>query len=117
MFDSHSQGVGENQEKLENVEVNKNVGKKILKNMLPTKVCFKSCTGTHPMLCYTSKQPTELLCRANAWLVKAEWSPDTCLQNWGGGGGGRQFYLGKRMNKLEHDGIGTCARIKISQRP
>ena len=41
---------------------------------------------------------------------------DTVFQNWGGrGGGGGQFYLGKRMNKIEHEKIGTCARIEISQ--
>ena len=28
---------------------------------------------------------------------------------------GGQFYLGKRMNKIEYEGIGTCARIEISQ--
>ena len=31
------------------------------------------------------------------------------FQNWG------QFYLGKRTNKIEHEGIGACARIEISQ--
>ena len=29
--------------------------------------------------------------------------------------GGEQFYPGKRINKIEHEGLGTCARIKISQ--
>ena len=35
---------------------------------------------------------------------KGKWSPDTCLmtdtvfKNWG------QFYLGKRMNKIEYEG-------------
>ena len=33
-------------------------------------------------------------------------------RTWGGGGG--QFNLGKRTNKIEHDGIGTCASIEIS---
>ena len=33
-------------------------------------------------------------------------------KNWETGG---QFYLGKRMNKIEHEGIGTCARIEINQ--
>ena len=28
---------------------------------------------------------------------------------------GGQFCLGKRMNKIEHEGIGTCARIEMSQ--
>ena len=28
---------------------------------------------------------------------------------------GGQFYLGKRINKIEHEGIGTCARIEKSQ--
>ena len=37
-----------------------------------------------------------------------------CLPELGGGGGG-QFNLGKRMNKIEYEGIGTCARIEISQ--
>ena len=31
-------------------------------------------------------------------------------------GGGGQFYFGNRMKKIEHEGIGTCARIEISQR-
>ena len=31
----------------------------------------------------------------------------------GGGGGGGQFYLEKHMNKIEYEGIGTCARIEI----
>ena len=26
-----------------------------------------------------------------------------------------QFYLGKRMNKIENEGIGICARIEMSQ--
>ena len=25
------------------------------------------------------------------------------------------FYLGKRTNKIEHEGIGTCPRFEISQ--
>ena len=33
---------------------------------------------------------------------------DTDFQNWG------QVYLGKPMNKIEYEGIGICARIKIS---
>ena len=33
----------------------------------------------------------------------------------GGGGGGEQLYLGKRIDKIEHEGIGTCARIEINQ--
>ena len=28
---------------------------------------------------------------------------------------GKQFYLGKRIDKIEHEGVGTCARIEISQ--
>ena len=28
---------------------------------------------------------------------------------------GAQFYLGKRMNKIEHEEIGTCAKIGTSQ--
>ena len=35
---------------------------------------------------------------------------DTVFQNLGG-----EFYLGKRMNKFEHEGMGTCARIEISE--
>ena len=35
-----------------------------------------------------------------------------CLPELGGGG---QYYLSKRMNKIEHEGLGTCARIEISQ--
>ena len=35
-----------------------------------------------------------------------------CLPELGGGG---QFYLGKRMNKIEYEGMGTCARTEISQ--
>ena len=31
----------------------------------------------------------------------------------GGGGGG--FYLGKRIDKIEHEGMGTCARVEICQ--
>ena len=31
----------------------------------------------------------------------------------GGGGGGGQVYLGKLLNKIEHEGIGTCARTEI----
>ena len=88
------------------MKVNKNAGKKILKICFPQK--FISI-----LACYTSKQAIELLCRANAWwLVKAKWSPDTCYPELGG-----QFYLGKCMSKMEHDGIGTCTRIKISQIP
>ena len=46
---------------------------------------------------------------------EAKWSPDTCqmadtvFQYWG------QFHLGKRTDKIEHEGMGTCARIEISQ--
>ena len=36
----------------------------------------------------------------------------TCLPELGGGGGG-QFYLGKRIDKIEHKEIDTCARIEI----
>ena len=69
---------------------------------------FSFCIGTHPMLCYTLKQAIELQCRAYAWLVKAKWSPDTyqmtdtVFQYLRGGGGG-QFNLGKRMNKIKYD--------------
>ena len=28
---------------------------------------------------------------------------------------GGQLYLGKHMNKIEHEGIGTCARIEINK--
>ena len=28
---------------------------------------------------------------------------------------GEQFHHGKRMNKIEYEGIGTCAKIEISQ--
>ena len=38
----------------------------------------------------------------------------TCLPELGGGGEG-EFYLGKRMNEIEHDGIDTCERTEISQ--
>ena len=31
------------------------------------------------------------------------------------GGGGGEFYLGKLLNKIEHEGTGTCARTEISQ--
>ena len=37
---------------------------------------------------------------------------DTVFQNWGGGG---QFYLGKSIEKIEHEGMGTRARIETSQ--
>ena len=68
-------------EKFVSVNVNKNLGKKIIKNILPTKVCmfyelsetilllvcviciltcFNSCIGIHPMLYYTLKQVVEL---------------------------------------------------------
>ena len=30
---------------------------------------------------------------------------------------GVQFYLGKRRDKIEHEEIGTCTRIEISQDP
>ena len=28
---------------------------------------------------------------------------------------GAQFYLGKHIDKVEHEGMGNCARIEISQ--
>ena len=28
---------------------------------------------------------------------------------------GGQFYIGKRINEIEHEGISTCTGIKISQ--
>ena len=39
-------------------------------------------------------------------------SDEHCLPEFGGEG---LFYLGKRMNKIEYKGIGTCARLEISQ--
>ena len=38
-----------------------------------------------------------------------------CPSELGGGGGGGQLYLGKRINKIEHEGMGTCGRIEVSQ--
>ena len=38
-----------------------------------------------------------------------------CLAELGGGGGGEGGFLGKSMNKIEYEGIGTCVRIQISQ--
>ena len=34
-----------------------------------------------------------------------------CLSELGGG----EFYLGKRMNKIEYEDIDTCARIEVSR--
>ena len=55
-------------------------------------------------------------------LKNSEWSPDICqmkdtvFQCWGEGlAGGGQFYLGKRINKIEYEGIGICARTEIRQ--
>ena len=33
----------------------------------------------------------------------------------GGGGVGGEFCLGKHIDKIKHEGMGTCARIEISQ--
>ena len=35
----------------------------------------------------------------------------TCFPNLGGG----KFYLGKHIEKIEHEGIGTGARTEVSQ--
>ena len=34
---------------------------------------------------------------------------DTVFRNWGA------IYFGKRTAKIEHEGMGTCARIEINQ--
>ena len=34
---------------------------------------------------------------------------DTVFQDWGA------FYLGKRIDKIEHEEMGACARTEISQ--
>ena len=49
--------------------------------------------------------------RLDVWLVDCE---EEDLSSKTGGGEG-EFYLGKRINKIEHEEIGACARIEISQ--
>ena len=49
--------------------------------------------------------------RLDVWLLTV--NRKTCLPELLGGGG--RFYLGKRINKINYEGIGTCARITRSQ--
>ena len=45
--------------------------------------------------------------RLGVWFVDSKEEDMSCF----GGGGGGQFYLGKHINRIEHEGIGTRARI------
>ena len=70
-----------------------------------------------PWACISWYGPCTQLVNSKYKFKKSERTFADCeeeeLSSRTGGGGGGQFYLGKRTNKVEHVGIGTCARIEI----
>ena len=76
------------------------------KVMAPHNWQFKKSPCQIGLILYTTLR--NLKERPDVWFVDYE---EADLSSIPGG----QFYLGNRMNKIEHEGIGTCGRIEISQ--